>query len=70
LKFGIRRRKVAEDELSGAISLSPLPNLDDAGNGKIDLGLLVRRGVGIDEPHVERRCTSATLRNQKVLREG
>src|SRR5437763_8366642 len=34
--FRIGRRKIAKDELSRALALGRLPNLDNAGNGKID----------------------------------
>src|SRR5476651_1787287 len=47
--FRIGRRKVAEDQLSRALALSRLPNLDDAGNGEIDLSLEFRFGVRIDQ---------------------
>ena len=39
---GIGRRKVAENELRRALGLRSVPNLDDAGNGEINLGFLVR----------------------------
>src|ERR1035437_1422972 len=51
--FRIGRRKVAEDQLSRALTLSRLPNLDDAGNGAINLSLRLRLGCRIDQAHVE-----------------
>ena len=65
--FRIGRGKVAKDELSRTLILSRVPNLDDAGDGKINLGLLVRHGAGIDEPHVERSFSTFARDLQHVV---